>query len=242
MRFELIFQLKNKTFPIDYRRVILSYIKKSLQDMSDGKYYDKYFKNTIQKDFSFSVQFPKMKFTKEHIVLEEDKVKVLFTTDNSKKTGILLQQSFIKQKHKDFNIPNNNSMTLIYINQKREQKITNSKVIFKTYGLCVREHHKESNKDIHYTYQDDKFNEQLKIVLTNQAKEAGFSQSLIDNIKFVPLNCKKVLIKHYGVYVDTTVGTFFLEGHPVLLQYFYNVGLGSRRSMFGYLDLVTQDL
>ena len=110
------------------------------------------------------------------------------------------------------------------------------------YGLCVREHHKETNKDIHYTYQDDKFNEQLKIVLTNQAKEAGFSQSLIDNIKFVPLNCKKVLIKHYGVYVDTTVGTFFLEGHPVLLQYFYNVGLGSRRSMFGYLDLVTQDL
>ena len=40
MRFELIFQLKNNTFPIDYRRVILSYIKKALQDMADGKYYD----------------------------------------------------------------------------------------------------------------------------------------------------------------------------------------------------------
>lgn len=242
MRFELIFQLKNKTFPIDYRRVILSYIKKALQDMSDGKYYDKYFKDTIQKDFSFSVKFPKMKFTKENIELEEDKIKVLFTTDNTKKTGLLLQQSFIKQKYKDFNIANNNSMTLIHINQKREQKITSSKVIFKTYGLCVRDHNKQTNKDIHYTYQDEKFNEQLKIVLTNQAKEAGFSQSLIDNLKFIPLNCKKVLIKHYGVYVDTTVGTFFLEGHPSLLQYLYNVGLGSRRAMFGYLDLVTQDL
>lgn len=242
MKFELIFELKHSKYPTDYRRVILSYTKKALSEVADGKYYEKYFKDTVEKDFSFSVQFPKAKFEKNNIILDDNKIKVLFTADSKNKTDYLLQQSFIKQINKPFLIPDNNSMTLININPKREKKITNSKVIFKTYGLCIREHNKETNKDIHYVYSDEKFNEQLKVILTNQVKEAGFSEEIINDIKFIPLNCRKVLAKHYDVYVDTTVGTFFLEGHPCILQYFYNVGLGSRKTMFGFLDLVTQDL
>lgn len=242
MRFYLIMELEKNTFPTDYRKVILSYIKKSLSEISDGKYYDTYFKDTIQKDFSFSVQFKNPKFNKDYITLEDNKIKILFTTSEKQKTDLILQQAFIKQKYKSFSIPNKNSMTLKQIIQSREIKITNSKAIFKTYGLCVRDHNKQTNKDIHYIYNDEKFNEHLKIVLTNQVKEYGFSKEMIENIKFIPLNCKKVLVKHYNTYIDTTVGTFFLEGHPALLQYFYNVGLGSRHSMFGYIDLVTQDL
>lgn len=242
MRFYLTLELKKNTFPVDYRKVILSFIKKALSEISDGKYYDTYFKDTIQKDFAFSVQLPNPKFNKTEIILEKNVIKILFTTDENKKTGLLLQQAFIKQKHKKFSIPNDNTMTLKQINQQRTQKITNSKAIFKTYGLCIRDHDKQTNKDIHYIYNDEKFNEQLKIVLNNQASQAGFSKSMVDSIKFIPLNCKKVLVKHYNTYLDTTVGTFLLDGHPSLLQYFYNVGLGSRRSMFGYIDLVTQEL
>ncbi|MCI9260391.1 MULTISPECIES: CRISPR-associated endoribonuclease Cas6 [Romboutsia] len=242
MRFYLTFELEKNSMPKDYRRVILSYIKKSLTEILDGKYYSQYFKDTIQKDFCFSLKLPKAKFAKDEIILEDNSIKVLFTSDDRQKTGLLLQQAFMKQKNKKFLIPNQNSITLKQIHQQREQKITSSKVIFKTYGLCVRDHNKETNKDNHYVYSDEKFNEQLKVVLKNQISPAGFSKDIVDSIKFSPINCKKVLVKHYDTYVDTTVGSFLLEGNPLLLQYLYDVGMGSRNTMFGYLDLVTQDL
>ncbi|MEG2246854.1 MAG: CRISPR-associated endoribonuclease Cas6 [Peptostreptococcaceae bacterium] len=243
MRFYLIFELEKKSFPKDYRRLILSYIKKALTEILEGKYYDKYFKDTIQKDFSFTVKLPSnSKFTKNEIILEDNIIKVLFTCDDRQKTGLLLQQAFNKQRHKTFSIANQNSMTLKSVNQQKNQKITNSKVIFKTYGICIREHNKETNKDNHYVYSDEKFEEQLNIVLKNQAKQAGFSKDIVDTVKFTPLNCKKVLAKHYNTYIDTTVGSFFLEGNPLFLQYIYNVGMGSRNVFFGYLDLVTQEL
>ena len=243
MRFYLNFEVEKKSFPTDYRRIILSFIKKSLSEILEGKYYEKYFKDTIQKDFSFSVKFPhNSKFVKNEIILEEFSLKVLFTCDDREKTGLLLQQAFNRQKHKKFPINNHNSIVLKNIKQQKSQKITNSKAIFKTYGLCVREHHRETNKDIHYVYSEDKFNEQLNVVLKNQLSKSGFSKDMINNISFTPINCKKVLTKHYNIFVDTTVGTFLLEGHPLILQHVYNVGLGSRSSMFGYLDLITQDL
>ena len=242
MRFYLTFELEKNSMPKDYRRIILSYIKKSLSEILDGRYYSQYFKDTIQKDFNFSLKLPKAEFTKDEIILEDNNIKVLFTCDDRQKTGLLLQQAFMKQKNKKFLIPNQNSITLKQIHQQREVKITNSKVIFKTYGLCVRDHNKETNKDKYYVYSDEKFNEQLKVVLKNQISQAGFSKDIVDSIKFSPINCKKVLVKHYDTYVDTTVGSFLLEGNPLLLQYLYNVGLGSRNVAFGFLDLVTQDL
>ena len=242
MRFYLTFELEKSSLPKDYRRIILSYIKNSLSEILDGRYYSQYFKDTIQKDFCFSLKLPKAKYTKDEIILEDNSIKVLFTSDDRQKTGLLLQQAFIKQKNKKFLIPNQNSITLKQIHQQREQKITSSKVIFKTYGLCIRDHNKETNKDNHYVYSDEKFNEQLKVVLKNQISQVGFSKDIVESIKFSPINCKKVLVKHYDTYVDTTVGSFLLEGNPLLLQYLYNVGMGSRNTMFGYLDLVTQDL
>ena len=242
MRFYLTFELEKSSLPKDYRRIILSYIKKSLTEILDGRYYSQYFKDNIQKDFCFSLKLPKAKFTKDEIILEDNSIKVLFTSDDRQKTGLLLQQAFMKQKNKKFLITNQNSITLKQIHQQREQKITSSKVIFKKYGLCIRDHNKETNKDNHYVYSDEKFNEQLKVVLKNQISQTGFSKDIVDSIKFSPINCKKVLVKHYDTYVDTTVGSFLLEGNPLLLQYLYDVGMGSRNTMFGYLDLLTQDL
>ena len=242
MRFYLTFELEKSSLPKDYRRIILSYIKKSLTEILDGRYYSQYFKDNIQKDFCFSLKLPKAKFTKDEIILEDNSIKVLFTSDDRQKTGLLLQQAFMKQKNKKFLITNQNSITLKQIHQQREQKITSSKVIFKTYGLCIRDHNKETNKDNHYVYSDEKFNEQLKVVLKNQISQTGFSKDIVDSIKFSPISCKKDLVKHYDTYVETTVGSFLLEGNPLLLQYLYDVGMGSRNTMFGYLDLLTQDL
>lgn len=244
MRFCLNFKVEKHRFPKDYRRMILSYIKKSLSEILDGVYIEKYFKDNIQKDFSFSVKFPQnSKFTKDEIILGNLNVEVLFTTSDRQKTGLILQQAFLKQKYKIFKISNQNSIQLTSIKRVTNQKIINSKAIFRTYGLCVRNHSKDYNgKDIYYVYNDEKFNEQLKIVLGNQAKTAGFRKNIVDDIQFTPLNCKKVLAEHYNTLIDITVGSFLLEGNPQFIQYLYDTGLGSRNSCFGYLDLITQEI
>ena len=53
MRFYLTFELEKSSLPKDYRRIILSYIKNSLSEILDGRYYSQYFKDTIQKIFAF---------------------------------------------------------------------------------------------------------------------------------------------------------------------------------------------
>ena len=111
MRFYLTFELEKSSLPKDYRRIILSYIKKSLTEILDGRYYSQYFKDNIQKDFCFSLKLPKAKFTKDEIILEDNSIKVLFTSDDRQKTGLLLQQAFMKQKNKKFLITNQNSIT-----------------------------------------------------------------------------------------------------------------------------------
>lgn len=246
MRFYLNLKLERNEFPLNYRRVILSYIKNAISNCNDGKYYDSYFKDTIQKDYCFSVVLPKPKYLKDKVILENNEIKILFSTDDKNKTGLILFSAFIAQKNKKFLIPNNNSMTLKNISNQKQHQITNSKVIFKTSkgsGICVRDHDKESNIDKHYIFSDEKFQEKLKIVLKNQATNAGFSQEDIDNLKINPIQCKKIVVKHYNLYIDCTVGMIEMQGNSKLLQYFYNVGIGSRKSAgFSMVDLVTQDL
>jgi len=136
-------------------------------------------------------------------------------------------------------------MVLKKITQKREVNIERSKIILKTVtgsGLCVRQHSRTDNKDTYYVYNDDGFLEQLQLVLGEQALNAGFLKQQVQHINFKPVSCRKVVAKHYGAYIDLTVGMFAMEADPKILQYFYTAGMGSRHSSgFGLVDLVTDD-
>ena len=41
MKILLRFYLQNNKLPIDYRRIMLSFFKRSLSDIAEGKYYEK---------------------------------------------------------------------------------------------------------------------------------------------------------------------------------------------------------
>ena len=246
MRFSLTLELKEANFPIEYRGTILSYIKNAISKCNNGKYYDKFFKDTIQKDYCFSVVLPKSKFNKDKIELENKEIKILFSTDDSEKTGPILFNAFIAQKNKSYPLPNNNSMILKSISTQKQELISNSRAIFKTTlgsGICVREHNRDTNKDRYYVYSDNEFREKIKSVVMNQVIKAGFTEEEANEVKINPIQCKKVVAKHYRRYIDITTGIFEIQGNNEVLQYFYNVGIGSRKSAgFGMIDLVTQDL
>ncbi len=222
----------------------MSFIKKALSNVDDGKYMTKFYKDTMPKNFCFSVELPKPNFQKDEMLLESNNITIRFSTSDNK-TGFYLQNILMSQINSEFKIPTNNSMTLKkIIKENKDIEIRSDTVIFKTSkgnGICIRKHTRENNKDIYFVYDDDGFEQQFREVVKNQALKAGFSESISENIKFTPIRCKKVLVKHYNVYVPTTVGFFKLEGDSKLLQYLYDVSIGSRHSSgFGMLEVVNQ--
>lgn len=244
MRLELSFDLGKSQIPTDNRSIWISFLKHALSHAGGGMFYDQFFSGTPNKDYTFSVVLPILRFQRETIFLEKNSLKILFSADDRKRTGLIFYQAFIAQKNKEFPLPDGNAMILKKIVQLPEKLIADSKVIFKTVvggGLVIRRHNKETNKDWFFSFKDEGFNEQMREVLGYQAKKAGFSEEDGRNIKFTPIKCKKVLVKQFGIYVDSTCGIFLLEGKPELLQYLYQAGLGSKHSQgFGMLDVITE--
>ncbi|MGL4774751.1 MAG: CRISPR-associated endoribonuclease Cas6, partial [Clostridium sp.] len=99
MRFVLELELQQNKLPIEYRKLVLSYLKNTLSKCNEGKYYDRFFKDTTQKDYCFSVVLPKSKFLKDEILLEDREIKIIFTTDDRSNTGFILFNAFISQKN-----------------------------------------------------------------------------------------------------------------------------------------------
>ncbi len=242
MRLYLNFELEKPELPSDNKAIFLAFLKKALTQCNNGQFYDRYFSGTSQKDYAFSVIMPKPVFKKDKILLGDTRIRLIFSADDKKKTGLIFFQAFILMKHKRFPLPDGNAMILKKIDIIGEKLITSSKVTFRTTvggGLVVRDHDKERNRDRYFTIEDEGFYEKLYSNLAVQAKAAGFGDEAAEHITFTPIQCKKVVVKQYHTYVDVTVGIFSLEADPELLQYFYQAGMGGKSSMgYGLLDLL----
>ena len=233
MRLELKFNLEKPEIALDYRRIILSWLKSSLTICNQGKYFDKYFSGTEPKDYSFTVVFPKPEFHKEKIILEKPQMKILFSADDRNKTGLIFFSAFLGMKNKKFSLADENAMILKGVHQMKEHIVTKSEVLFQTClgnGLCIREHDRQSNRDRFVTCEDQDFKEKALQVLKIQARLAGYPETMTEDLSIEPIICKKLLVYHYGRYVDTTTGIFKMCGNSQILQYFYRAGAGSKHS------------
>lgn len=246
MRIELTFELDRPELIKDNKSIWISYLKHVISKCNDGKYYEKFFSGTNPKDYSFCLIFSKPKYVGDKIFLDHNLVKMIFSASDKQKTGLIFYAAFIANKGKRFRLPDENSMILKSIRQVKEKVIIQNRIMIKTVvggGLVVRDHNKATNKDKYYTVDDHDFVEQANTILSLQAKQAGFSNRISENVKIEPIDCKKVVVKQYGIYIDATKGIFLLEGDKELLKYFYQAGLGSKHSMgYGLIDIVTQDI
>lgn len=244
MRLELSFSLKYPRLPVDNKRIWISFLKNCLSKSGDGKFYKKYFEGPLAKDYTFSIILPNPIFRDNSIALDKKSLKMLFSADDRKKTGLIFFQAFIQAKGKEFPLPDGNAIKLDKIIQIPEKLITSDKVVFRTTvggGFVIRSHNKETNKDRFYSFEDEGFSSQMKEVLKYQAVNAGFKEEDGEKVEFEPIRCRKVLVKQYGILVDCTCGVFELHGNPELLQYFYQAGLGSKHSMgYGMLDILSE--
>ena len=244
MRFTMYFYLEQPEISVEYRRSILSFIKTALTRCNEGKYYEQYYKDTIQKDFNWYAVFPRPVFTSDKILLEKNAFKVIFSTKDTNHSGYILFMAMNEMLHKKFPLENGNHMMLNRVQQNTTKAILSEACIFKTSigsPCVVREHNRDNNQDRYYSITDSGYDEVLTAALRRQAKDAGFDEQDVERILAKAVRGKKVIVKHYGQSIDTTQGIFILNGPSLILQHFYEVGICSRRSAgFGSIELIAE--
>jgi CRISPR-associated endoribonuclease Cas6 len=240
MRFKIQLELKNEHLPLDYRPAVISLFKHSLSLYDNGKHFSAYYEPVKDKSFTFAVGIPSSTFTKEMILVPNRKIDIIFST-NDISTGIVFFNALSMGKNKPYPLTYENTMTVKNILIEKEFEImTNTiDVTFKS-PLCIREHRKENNKDIYYSYEKDGFNEILNKVLKLQITNSKtLPVSILDSFSITPISCKKTVVRHHSQFVEVTVGMFSLTGNIALLNYLYKNGIGSRKSSgFGFIEII----
>ena len=243
MRFRIELELKNECLPLDYRPTIISLLKHSLTVYDNGKYFNTYYEIGKHKPFTFAVGIPGSKFTKEMITVPNKKINLTFSTSDTG-TGIVFFNSLLMQKNKSYPLAYENAIIIKSILIEKEVAITTDtiEVTFKS-PLCVREHSKENNRDIYYSYEKEGFSEALSRVLKFEVVNSNtLPVSILDGFSIEPIQYKKTVVRHHSQFVEVTVGSFSLTGNMALLNYLYTSGMGSRKSSgFGMIEIIRKE-
>lgn len=223
MRLKLIFQLENNTLDIQYRKSIISWIKHALQSYDENLFQEIY-NNNNKKTFTFAPILSNPKFDKEEITMQDNQFSIVFSGYNYF-ACLLMYNSFLKQKFQKFSL-SKNSMTLTNICMIPENKIIESSIKVKMSSpLIVRNHNRETLKDLYYGIDKQEFEKYLKINIEEQIKAENLDTSLLQNFKIIPMQAKKIVIPLYEKMIECTVGSFELQGNIELLEYLYKAGI-----------------
>lgn len=240
MRFILNFELNTVIIPVEIRRVIISFFKKSLTEAHDSKYYPEFFSGTQIKDYSFSVIFSLDKFLGEEIYLRRPEMKVVVSCSEKNNIGFLLLNVFLSQRNKKFPLPKNTHMILKDVRIVEEKNIRGEMGIFQTTiggGIVVRKHNKEENKDVYYSVGDEKFEEILNWLMKERFKRLGYPEDIFKDFSCKLLEGRKIIAKHFDLKFPITTGRFKVKAPKILLEEIYRTGMGSRLSQgFGLLE------
>lgn len=249
MRFNLKFEMEKREIPLDYRGMIVSFIKSAFEDYNNEWFEKNYHttekgNDTTKKPFSFAVYLKNPKFLEDKIILEANDITVNFTT-YSPEYGIHFFNSMLRKLHKTYTY-RDEKVKLSAINMSKEKTIHMEKMLFKTLSpVVVRIHKKDGSKDEYLSWEDGRFAEQLKTNIYESAKEFfDFDiKSDVDEMKIEPTEMKKVLIAHFNskakMRIDGNIGKIAVEGKGYLLEWIYKAGAGSRKSQgFGMLEIV----
>lgn len=242
MRLSIQLEIGQKILPIEYRKVIMSLLKKCLSEFEQGKYYDYFYGSGSKKEFCFALNLGRAKFEKNSIFLESDEITwTISISDNL--AALRLQNCLLSQKNKIFAFNENNHFIIKSIKPWPHEKITKDNALFYLASpLCLRVHIREGNKDFYVSSKHPEFSEELKKNLKYQLESKrpslvpALNDLIIDTSK-----CSWTVVKHYGQKIEVSKGNITLSASPDLLNFIYQDSLGSRRPAgFGLLELRKQ--
>lgn len=240
MRFKLDFSIERSELPVEYRKFVLSFIKNSLTKSVNGDLLDKYYTGTNTKDFTWTLIVKQPHFTKEKLEFEGNRFSIIFSTGDKEQTGMYLMLAFLNQKYKKYPAEDGNKIVLKNIVQLSQHEIRDNVARFSTMpgsSIIVRDHDRETNRDKYYTCIDEEFQDKFEQALRYQAKTAGFSEQIVEEIKVRHIIGRKIVVRHYGVYIDASIAEFVVSAPYYVLQHFYLQGCGGRKSSgFGMVE------
>lgn len=234
MRLKINLEFKEKKIDKDFRVKFLSLFKKSLQ-LNSEELFQKYYKNSNEKLFTYSVNLGKLKFGKDFIEMDDDKGTLYFSTYDYE-IAIDFYNSFLKSLHKEFKF-GDNCVYMRNISMVKERILTENRVIFKLVSpLVIREHNKETNKDWYLTIDTDRgieiLKKNLKFNLPNIFGDKIVKD--IDEMIIKPINFKKTVVLNKGQMIESSLGNVEVIASPYLLDYLYKAGISTSKSSFGF--------
>lgn len=240
MRMKLQYELQNCTLDLDYRRMLLSFIKKSLAESDKEFFEEMYGSNPKIKHFTFSVHLYGANYMEDSVLLEEPRFVVFLSTANYG-TFVRFYNAFLKQKNIAFPVKYENVLKLSKIYLENEITINTEEILISLSSpLVVREHLRETNKDNYYVYSDEKFLPCLKTIVKNDLEgHELLTETMVDDLDVQSVSGKFVLVKAFGLRIPASLGKFRIKGDKRLLKYLYDSGMGSRRGEgFGMFNLM----
>lgn len=238
MKLLIEFALKKNEIPKDYRRIFIRLFKTALSHANEGKYFNDYYEIGKKKDYTFSVFFQKPHYQDDMIFLEENTGKLYFSTSD-KKTGFIFYAALMEQRKSILTFQPDNYLKILSVKQLKEERVHSNSVLVKMASpLCVRSHNREKDFDYYYSTEHEDFEKESRRVLQYQLKTAGFSDTLAQKARLIPLNTKKVIVKFYESQIECSLGYFVLEGDSAVINYLLQSGICSRKSAgFGMCTL-----
>ena len=229
MKLDLVFELNNSILPIDYKSVLLSFIKRSVQDFSPDWYESLYGKDSTKlKSFTFAPLLEHPKFNSDFIQIQGKRLKVSFRIYGLQ-DYVKYYNAFLAQKGKAFPMYQN-QLKLLHIYRKNPISFSEHEYVIRFLSpLIVRKHDKEMNQSQYYNFNDDDFLEVLKMNIQNTMDALGVYFSL-DGFDLIPIKAKKTVVKLFHTCMNANIGIFKLTGDPKLIEFLYLAGMGSKRS------------
>lgn len=235
MRVQLYFTISSK-FPINYRLIILSYLKESIRSQSNTFYNTFFIENKREtKPYAFAAYFKNIQIKND--VIYADSLSVTVTTSNTEFMIYLINGC---QQTREFSYKNIN-MTLIRCELLKEKSITQSKVWLKTISPILVE--SKDRKPVLFNH--PQFEKELNFIVSNMVREIE-GRSLYQPIKILKNNCRRVVIKEdfhqkqdKDLYFTANQGIFLLGGDSRDLMFCYNNGIGLRTGVgFGAVQMI----
>lgn len=240
MRILMKFSMDETFMPTDYHKMIISFIKKSISEYSEGNFFDEFYNEDIsqntRKDFSWSMKLMNPEFHRNRIEVLDRKFDLTFAAAD-KMNMLILFNSFLNQKGKKFKISKENSIKLEKISILKEKNVEGNVAQFALYSpLVIREHNKESNVDRYVTVEDEDFIEAFKL---NLERAYPALKDEIQEMKIDTSRMKKQVIPLFGHMIEVSLGNFLAMADRNLLNSMLINSIGSRKSAgFGLLNLM----
>lgn len=232
-RLKLAFRLAQNSITVRHSNLFVSFIKKCLSQ-EYPEVFKKLYAGNVKKPFTFAAYLPGAKPDGNVFLLSQDICYVVVSSSDSAFL-IELQACLRKNKNKPYPMPLGNSMTLISVDFELLEEITENKVIIKFLSpLLIRDHNRETNKDIYLDYTNSDFEQKLNIIVQNQLRNDV-------SVSLKPIKAKRTVVHCLDDKVNCSYGVFELSGDIDVLNKLYKDGIGSRRACgFGCFGVLEQ--